>query len=144
MLLLSFVLAGREALRGLTRLLTALAGGVLLLGVVPGFRGLTGAGVDLTLSLVQRLLDQPQHEIPLGELAARAGSLSLQVRLDPLEKVLSDLEGHRAGAVVVRHDLVTSIFLHFVIIDEQVGDVLRGGQARLLSGLADALVQLQG
>ena len=96
MLLLSFVLAGREALRGLTRLLTALAGGVLLLGIVPGFRGLTGAGAGLTLSLVQRLLDQPQHEIPLGELAARAGSLSLQVRLDPLEKVLSDLEGHRS------------------------------------------------
>ena len=79
-----------------------------------------------------------------SKLAARAGSLALQVRLDPLEKVLSDLEGHRSGAVVVRHDLVTSIFLHFVIFDEQVGDVLCGGQARLLSGLADVLVQLQG
>ena len=88
LLLLSFVLAGGEALRGLTRLLTTPAGGVLLLGVVHGFRGLTGADTGLTLGLVQRLLDQSQHELPLGDLAARAGCLALQVRLDPLEKVL--------------------------------------------------------
>ena len=29
----------------------------------------------------------------------------------------------------------TSVFLHFVVFDEQVGDVLRGGQARFLSGI---------
>ena len=86
-------------------------------------------------------LDHAQDELPLGDLSAEAGALALQVGLDPLKKFLRDLEGHRSG-FLIRHDFITSVFFHFVVFDEQVGDVLRGGQARLLSGLADALVQV--
>ena len=40
----------------------------------------------LPLRRLQGLLDQPQHELPLGQLLAGALGLALQVRLDPLEK----------------------------------------------------------
>lgn len=56
--------------------------------------------------------------------------------------VLRDLEGHRPS--VVCHDRLTSISFHFEVFDEQVGDVLRCGQARLLSGLADLGVEGDG
>ena len=55
------------------------------------------------------------------------------------QKEVTNYETKYSGAVVVRHDLVTSIFLHFVVFDEQIGDVLRGGQAGLLSGLINKL-----
>ena len=47
--------------------------------------------------------------------------------------MLRDLECHCSG--VVSHSRFTSVFLHFVVFYEQVGDVLRGGQARFLSGI---------
>ena len=54
---------------------------------------------------------------------------------------LKILECHRPS--VGFHGYFTSVFLHFVVFDEQVGDVLCGGQVRLLFDLADALVQVQ-
>ena len=127
--------------KGRPRACAALLGGNSFLGLgVAALRvGLTGADTGLTLSLIQRLLDQPQHELPLGELAARAGSLALQVRFDTLEEVLVNLKGEGAG-FVVGHGYVTSVFFHFVVFEYQVGDVLRGGQARFLSGLRDFLM----
>ena len=47
-----------------------------------------GGGLLLLLRRLQGLLDQPQHELPLGQLPAGALGLALQVGLDPLEKVL--------------------------------------------------------
>lgn len=117
------------------------------LGLVLGVGGLAGADAGFLggqpLGLVQRLLDQAQDELPLGVLPAGAGALPLQVGLDPLEEVLGDLECHRSG-VIVRHGHVTSTFFHFEIFDQQVRDVLCGGQARLLSGLAYPIVEVQG
>ena len=127
-----------RAQRGGVTLLLGLGAAVLR----PGLTGAdTGLPVGLLLRRRQSLLNQPQHELPLGQLLAGSLGFALQVRLDPLEEVLRDLEGQ--GSSIVRcHSCLTSIFLHFVVFDEQVGDVLRGGQARLLSGLADALVQV--
>ena len=84
--------------------LRAQRGGVVLLlglGAAALRVGLTGAdtglllgrllrlrAVRLLLRRLQGLLDQPQHELPLGQLPARADSLPLQVGLDPLEKFL--------------------------------------------------------
>ena len=80
--------------------LRAQRGGVVLrlgLGAAALRVGLTGAdtglllgrrirlrAVRLPLRRLQRLLDQPQHELPLGQLPARALRLTLQVRFDPL------------------------------------------------------------
>lgn len=106
------------------------------------FRGLEGGLLlGLLLGLVQRFLDEPQHEIPLGELVASTGGLPLQVSLDALEKLLVDLEGQGSG-FAIRHDFISSIFFHFEVFGQQVGDVLGGGQPRLLSGFRDFLVQV--
>ena len=102
--LLLFVLGGREALTGLTRLLTAPTGDLLGVEAAALGRGLTEAHTGflagrpllqlrgilhgLLLRRLQGLLDQAQHELPLGQLPARVGCLTLQVRLDPLEQVL--------------------------------------------------------
>ena len=74
--------------------LCAQRGGVVLLlglGAAALRLGLTGAGtgllrlraVRLPLRRLQGLLDQPQHELPLGQLPARAGGLPLQMGFDP-------------------------------------------------------------
>ena len=97
---------------------------------------------SLALGLVQRILDESQHELLLGELVSGAGGFPLQVCLDALEKGFSDLEGHRPG-FFVRHDLITSIFFHFEVFGQQVGDVLRGGEARLFPGFRDFLMQVE-
>jgi len=88
-------------------------------GWVPsGSRGLTRGVFGLLSGLpfrrLQGLLDQPQDEVPLGEFPAGPGGLPLQVRLDPIEQFFRDLEG-QGPAVVVCHDFVTSIFLHFEV-----------------------------
>ena len=101
-----------------------------------------GGGLLLPLRRLQGLLDQPQHELSLGQLPARALGLTLQVRLDPLEKFLRDLEGQGPG-IVVRHGYVPSIFFHFEVFGEQFGDVLCGGQARRLSGFGNFLMQVE-
>lgn len=111
------------------------AGVLLVLGGlrVPGF----------ALGFLQGRLDEPQHEFPLSELAPGAGGLPLQMGFDALEKGFVDLEGHGPG-VVVRHSFVTPIFFHFEVFGQQVGDVLGGGEPRLLFGFADALMQVGG
>ena len=65
-----------------------LSGGVLLCGV-------------LSVRFVQRLRDQVQHEVSLGELFAVAERLALQVTLDALEEFFGNLECHSP------HDLQT-------------------------------------
>ena len=69
----------------------------------------------LSLCCLQGLLDQSQHELPLGQLPASALGLALQVGFDPLEKGFRDLEGHRSA--VVSHSRFTSVFLHFVVFE---------------------------
>ena len=61
----------------------ASVGGVLLCGV-------------LSVRFVQRLRDQVQHEVSLGELFAAAERLALQVTLDALEEFFGNLECHRS------------------------------------------------
>ena len=94
----------------------------------------------LCLDAVQRFFDEAQHELPLGVLLAGPLGFPLQVGLDPLEEGFGDLEGHRSSAVV-RHDLVTSVFLQIKIFDQQVCDVFAGGLARRFSGFADLFVE---
>ena len=73
-------------------------GGVLLLGLGAAVLrpGLTGADTGLVhvhrLTHVQHSDDCVQDELPLGDLPAQAGALSLQVRLDPLKKFFIDLD----------------------------------------------------
>ena len=103
--------------------LRAQRGGVTLLlglGAAVLRPGLTGGDIALVhvhrLGHVQGPFDHAQHELPLGDLSAEAGALALQVGLDPLEKLLRDLEGHRSS-IVRCHSCLTSIFLHFVVFE---------------------------
>ena len=59
-----------------------------------------------------------------------------------LSFVLRDLEGHRS--CFAAHSRCTSVFLQIVVFDQQVRDVLAGGLARRLSGLADLRVEAEG
>ena len=117
-------------LGGVARLLLMLAADLIL-----GFP-------DLPLGFVQGLLDQPQHELPLGEFVSGAVGLPLQVGFDALEKGLVDLEGHGPG-VVVWHSLVSPVLFQFEVFEQQICDVLAGGLTCLLSGCGDFLVQVE-
>ena len=75
--------------------------------------------------IVQRLLDKPQHKLPLAELFAGTLCLAVEVALDPLEQILRDLKRHGSGSV---HFL--SFFLLIVFCDER-RDIL----AQRFSGL---------
>ena len=79
----------------------------------------------------------------MSDLSAQAGAFTVQVGLDPLEKLLVDLEGH-GPILTVCHSCVTSVFFHFVIFGEQVGDVLCGGLAQRLLGLRYSIVEADG
>ena len=63
--------------------------------------------------------------------------------LDALEEFLRTLECHRSAARV-SHIHVPSVFFHLVVFGEQVGDVLCGGQARLILLGAYPVVEGQG
>ena len=116
----------------------------LLLGLTGADRGGVGAalGVGLGFRLRQSLLNEPHHELPLGEFPAQSGALPVQVGLDALKKFFSNLKGHRPG-FPVRHDLITPIFFQFEVFRQQIRDVLAGGLARLLPGLRDFAVQIE-
>jgi len=103
-----------------------LSGGVLLCGV-------------LSVRFVQRLRDQVQHEVSLGELFAVAERLALQVTLDALEEFFGDLECHRS-AFFSHSDAAFLIFHHVVIVLDEVGDVLAGGLAQPFPFFADPLM----
>ena len=100
--------------------------GVLLCGV-------------LSVRFVQRLRDQVQHEVSLGELFAVAERLALQVTLDVLEEFFGDLECHRS-AFFSHLNAAFLIFHHVVIVLDEVDDVLAGGQAQPFSFFTDPLM----
>lgn len=120
---------------GLVGVLAILLGLLGVLAVLLHLAGVLGGG--------QGLLDESQDELPLGVLPAQPKALPVQVRLDALEEFLRDLERHRSAAVV-RHVHVPSVFFHLVVFDEQVGDVLCGGQAHLILLGAYPVVEAQG
>ena len=92
---------------------------------------------------VQGLGDEPQHEVPLGELPARAQTLPLQVPLDPLEQFLRDLKCHRSA--FLRHAAAAFLTLHpIVVFLNEFCDVLAGGLAQALPFLADPFVERWG
>ena len=105
-------------------------------------RGLCG-GSPLYLRSVQGLSDEPQHEVPLGELPARALALPLQVPFDPLEQFLRDLKCHRSA--FLRHAAAAFLTLHpIVVFLNEFCDVLAGGLAQTLPFLADPFVERWG
>ena len=107
-----------------------LSGGVLLCGV-------------LSVRFVQRLRDQVQHEVSLGELFAGSERLALQMTLDALEEFFGDLECH--GSAFFSHlNAAFLIFHHVVIVLDEVGDVLAGGLAQPFPFFADPLMQING
>ena len=92
---------------------------------------------------VQGLGDEPQHEVPLGELPARALALPLQVPFDPLEQFLRDLKCHRSA--FLRHAAAAFLTLHpIVVFLNEFCDVLAGGLAQALPFLADPFVERWG
>ena len=62
--------------------------------------------------------------------------------LDPLEKLIIDLESEGAG-FSGRHGFVTSIFFQVEVFGDQGCDVLAGGLARLVLGLGNFAVQIE-
>ena len=89
-----------------------LIGGVLFFGV-------------LSVRFVQRLHDQVQHEVSLGELFAGAERLALQMTLDALEEFFGDLECHRS-AFFSHLNAAFLIFDHVVVFLDEICDVLAG------------------
>lgn len=103
-----------------------LSGGVLLRGV-------------LSVRFVQRLRDQVQHEVSLGELFAGSERLALQMTLDALEEFFGDLECH--GSAFFSHlNAAFLIFNHVVVFLDEICDVLTGGLAQPFSFFTDPLM----
>ena len=71
--------------------------------------------LGLALGFAQCLLNEPQHELPLGELVPGAEGLPLQVGLDALAGDLSRLlPGFADAAVQVQGDLLDQDAIHHV------------------------------
>ena len=103
-----------------------LSGGVLLCGV-------------LSVRFVQRLRDQVQHEVSLGELFAAAERLALQVTLDALEEFFGNLECHRS-TFFSHLNAAFLIFNHVVVFLDEICDVLAGSLAQPFSFFTDPLM----
>ena len=118
-----------------------------------GLVGHTGLGRGLSrgvllcsalgVRFVQRLRDQVQHEVSLGELFAGAERFTLEVTFDALEEFFGNLECH--GSAFFSHlNAAFLIFHHVVIVLDEVGDVLAGGLAQPFPIFADPLVEGDG
>lgn len=102
----------------------------------------SGLSQGLTLGLCQRLLDESQHKLPLGELMSSAGSLPFQVGFDALEQFLVDLEGEGPG-FSVRHGIISPVSFDFKIFSKHFCDVLTCGLACPLLGFGNPVMQIQ-
>ena len=116
--------------------LASLASGVVLRGFLGALRALLWGQAGFGFR--QRLFDQAQDEVPLGELYAGPSRFSGQVGLDALEEFLGNLECHRSAACHVDSSI---LIFHLVVFSEQCCDVLAGSHLQAVFFFCYPVVQ---